>query len=71
MIRSHVIDISGVFAGAAIQTSDRYRFVAVDPRLEALNQSEFPSLADIRRAAALLMTTGPIQPDRSNHYERD
>jgi len=60
MIQSHVIDISGVFAGAAVKTSGVFRFVAVDPRLEDLDQSEWPSLAEIRRVAAHVLHTGQL-----------
>ena len=60
MIQSHVIDVGGVFAGAAVKTSEKFRFIAVDPRLEDLDQSEWPSLADIRRVVAHLMHTGSL-----------
>jgi energy-converting hydrogenase Eha subunit G len=60
MIQSHVIDISGVFAGAAVKTSGVFRFVAVDPRLEDLDQSEWPSLSEIRRVATHVIHTGQL-----------
>jgi hypothetical protein len=62
MIQSHVIDISGVFAGAAVKTSGVFRFVAVDPRLEDLDQSEWPSLSEIRRVATHVIHTGQLPP---------
>ena len=60
MHQSHVIEVSGVFAGAAMETDNRFRFIAVDPRLEDLDQSEWPSLSDIRRVAAHVLTTGRL-----------
>jgi hypothetical protein len=62
MIQSHVIDVAGVFAGAAIRTPTNYRFMAVDPRVEDLDQSEWPSLADVRRVVCHLMRTGQLPP---------
>jgi hypothetical protein len=49
MFQSHVIEVAGVFAGAAVNEAGIYRFVAVDPRFEELDGSEWPSLPDIRR----------------------
>jgi hypothetical protein len=60
MLQSHVIDIGGIFAGAAVRAADRYRFIAVDPRLEDLDQSEWPTLADVQRVAAHLLRTGRL-----------
>ena len=60
MIQSHVIEVAGVFAGAAVRTSERFRFIAVDPRLEDLDQSEWPSLAEIQRVAAHVINTGRL-----------
>jgi hypothetical protein len=62
MIQSHVIEVAGVFAGAAVRTSERFRFIAVDPRLEDLDQSEWASLAEIRRVAAHVINTGRLPP---------
>ena len=66
MIQSHVIDVSGVFVGAAVKTSKNFRFVAVDPRLEDLDQSEWPSLSDIQRVAAHMIHTGRLPETRPN-----
>ncbi|HEX3350926.1 MAG TPA: hypothetical protein VHS58_22770 [Acetobacteraceae bacterium] len=64
MIESHVIEISGTFAGAAVRTANAYRFIAVDPRVEDLDQSEWPSLGEVHRIVGHLLTTGrlPSQP---------
>ncbi len=64
MMRSHVIEVSGAFAGAAINVAGTYRFVAVDPRVEELDGSEWQSLADVQRVVAHLLTTGRL-PVRS------
>ncbi len=60
MIESHVIDVAGTFAGAAVRTPTAFRFIAVDPRVEDLDQSEWPSLAEVRRIVAHLMQTGRL-----------
>jgi len=60
-MQSYVIDVAGTFAGAAIRTPSRdgesFRFVAVDPRVGELDQSEWPSLEAVRRAAAQMLRT--------------
>jgi hypothetical protein len=66
MLQSHIIDVDGVFVGAAIRIDRGYRFVATDFRLEELDSSIWPTLEDVRRIArrALLAATssGPISP---------
>jgi hypothetical protein len=66
MLQSHIIEIDGVFVGAAIRIDRGYRFVATDLRLEGLDSSIWPTLADVRRVArrALQLATsaGPIAP---------
>ncbi|HUA77454.1 MAG TPA: hypothetical protein VMA86_07260 [Acetobacteraceae bacterium] len=61
MMQSYVIDVAGTFAGAAIRTSslqgESFRFVAVDPRVRALDQSEFPSLDAVRHTVARVLRT--------------
>ncbi len=51
MFQSHVIDIDGVFVGAAVRLHEGYRFVATDLRLEEIDGSLWPSLDDVRRVA--------------------
>ena len=63
MKQSHVIEVSGVFAGAAVNTSGYFRFIAVHPRLGELDRSEWPSLSDVRSAVTHVMTTGRL-PER-------
>ena len=65
MIQSHVIDISGTFAGAAVRSVGGFRFVAVDPRVEDLDGSEWASLPDVRRVVGHLLVTGRLPPRRS------
>lgn len=55
MFQSQVIEISGVFAGIAITVPGKFRFVAIDPRLEDLDATEWPSVADIRRLVTAMM----------------
>jgi hypothetical protein len=46
MFQSHVIDVSGTFAGAALSYGGKYRFVAVDPAsscLTAANGRRWPT----------------------------
>ena len=71
MLQSHIIDLDGVFVGAAIRIDRGYRFVATDFRLEELDSSIWPTLEDVRRVArrALVSATsaGPISPALHSH----
>jgi hypothetical protein len=58
MLQSHVIDIDGAFVGAAIRLERGYRFIATDMRVEDLDGSIWPSLADVQRLARQLYLTG-------------
>ena len=49
MLQSHIIEIDGVFVGAAVRIDGGYRFVATDFRLKGLDSSILPTLADVRR----------------------
>jgi hypothetical protein len=57
MLQSHIIDIDGVFVGAAVRIDRGYRFVATDFRLEDLDSSVWPTLADVRRVARRVYLT--------------
>ena len=57
MLQSHIIDIDGVFVGAAVRIDRGYRFIATDLRLEQLDSSIWPTLADIRRVARRVYLT--------------
>ena len=58
MLQSHVIEIDGAFVGAAVRLDTGYRFIAVDLRMEELDGTTWPSLADVRRLADRLFRTG-------------
>ncbi len=66
MFQSHVIEIAGTFAGAAVNAGgtapERFRFVAVDPRVEDLDGSEWLTLPDLKRVVSHLLTTGRLPP---------
>jgi hypothetical protein len=66
MLQSHIIDIDGVFVGAAIRIDRGYRFVATDIRMEALDSSIWPTLTDLQRVARRVYrdatSAGPISP---------
>jgi hypothetical protein len=70
MSQSCIIDIDGVFVGAAIRIDQGYRFVATDLRLEELDSSVWPTLADVRRVARRVFrdatSAGPISPPLHN-----
>lgn len=58
MLQSHVIDIDGTFVGAAVRLDNGYRFIATDIRLDDLDGTIWPSLADVKRLARRLFLTG-------------
>ncbi len=58
MLQSHVIDVDGAFVGAAIRLDRGYRFIATDMRLEELDGTIWPTLADVKRLARGLCLTG-------------
>ncbi|MDR3535723.1 MAG: hypothetical protein P4L71_04405 [Acetobacteraceae bacterium] len=62
MLQSHVIDIDGAFVGAAVRLDTGYRFIATDIRLEELDGTVWPSLADVKRLARSLYLTGRFAP---------
>jgi hypothetical protein len=66
MLQSHIIEIDGVFVGAAIRIDRGYRFVATDLRMEELDSSIWPTLADVRRVARRVYqnatSAGPLSP---------
>lgn len=52
MKQSHVIEIDGVFVGAAAFYGDSYRFVGVHSRLKELDGHRFADLSQVREAAS-------------------
>ena len=71
MLQSHVIDIDGTFVGAAMRTDNGYRFIATDLRVEDLDGSVRPSLAEIRRLARQLFLTGRFGAAPSQTLSRE
>jgi hypothetical protein len=51
MLQTHVIDIDGAFVGAAVRLDIGYRFIATDMKLDDLDGSIWPNLADVQRLA--------------------
>ena len=66
MHQSHVIEVSGQLAGAAVSHDGRFRFVAIDPRVEELDGSIWSALPDVRRVVGHLMNTGRLPPAGSD-----
>ena len=60
MLKSMVIEVDGEFAGAAVDHDGQFRFVAVDWRVEELDDSLWPSVPDMRRVVGHLLTTGRL-----------
>jgi hypothetical protein len=58
MLQSHPIVIDGVFVGAAVRLDCGYRFIATNMRLEELDQTIWPTLAEVQRLARRLYLTG-------------
>lgn len=58
MLQSHVIEIDGTFVGAAVRLDSGYRFIATDIRLDELDGTIWPTLADVKRLARRLFLTG-------------
>jgi hypothetical protein len=61
MLQSHVIDIDGKFVGAAVRLDSGYRFIATDMKLEDLDGSIWPTLADVQRLARRVYLGGKAQ----------
>ncbi len=51
MDQSHVIEVNGVFVGAAVRMAEGFRFVAVDLRVGGLDGRMAGTLAETRRLA--------------------
>jgi hypothetical protein len=66
MLQSHIIEVDGAVVGAAVRLDIGFRFVATDIRVEELDGSVWPSLAELRRLAGGLYRTGrlslPVPP---------
>jgi len=60
MFQSHVIDVGGRFVGVAIAYPGKFRFVAVDPRVDELDGSEWRTLPDVHGVVRHLLLTGTV-----------
>jgi len=60
MLKSHIITIDGAFVRAAVRLDYGYRFIATDTRMDELDRSVWPTLADIQRLTAQLHRTGRL-----------
>jgi hypothetical protein len=58
--QSHVIEIDGIFVGAAARYGDSYRFVGVDSRLMEMDGQHFAQLSDVREAASRTYRRAPF-----------
>jgi hypothetical protein len=58
MLQSHVIDIDGAFVGAAVRLDKGYRFIATNMKLDDLDGSIWPTLADVQRLARRIYLGG-------------
>lgn len=67
MLQSHVIDIDGAFVGAAIRLDTGYRFIATDMKLDDLDGSIWPTLADVKRLARRLYLGGQLTSPPDTH----
>jgi hypothetical protein len=66
MLQSHVIDIDGTFVGAAVRLDTGYRFIATDLKLDDLDGSIWPTLADVQRLARrIYLGGGAMNPPHS------
>lgn len=66
MLQSHIVEVDGAFVGVAVRIDRGYRFVATDLRLEELDTSIWPTLADVQRLARRFLlsatTASPLPP---------
>jgi phage gp46-like protein len=58
--QSYVIEIDGVFVGAAAFYGDSYRFVGVHSRLKELDGQRFSDLSQVKEAASRTYRLAPL-----------
>ena len=61
MFQSYVIEINGIFIGAAVPAEGGFRFRAVHPQVDELDGFKWSSLDALRQGAAHLFRTGRLQ----------
>ncbi|WP_149538935.1 hypothetical protein [Siccirubricoccus phaeus] len=66
MIRSQPIDIDGRFVGVAVQSSQRWHFVALEPALSDLDGAGFDTAEEAARIARAVLRrarqAAPVAP---------
>ena len=67
MLQSHVIDVDGAFVGAAVRLDKGYRFIATDMKLDDLDGSIWPTLADVQRLARKMYQGGRTTSPARTH----
>ena len=60
MKQSYVIEIDGIFVGAAAFYGDSFRFVGVDARLKELDGQRFTDLSQVKEAATRTYRRAPL-----------
>ena len=58
MFQSHVIEVNGTFIGAAVPMIGGYRFRAVHPQVDELDNLSWASLDELRQATGSFFRTG-------------
>ena len=71
MHQSHVIEVSGRFAGAAMSHGGAFRFVAVEPQVGELDRSLWPNLPAMQQAVTHLMRTGRLPAGQPGAQAKD
>ena len=66
MKQSYVIEIDGIFVGAAALYGNRYRFVGIDSRLKEIDGQHFSELSEVREAASRMCRRAPFEPTRES-----
>ena len=61
MIQSHVIEVNGVFIGAAVPLAGGFRFRAVHPQVDDLDGFSWSSLQELRHATGYLFRTSRLR----------
>jgi hypothetical protein len=67
MLQSHIIDVDGAFVGAAVRLDKGYRFIATDMKLDDLDGSIFPTLAEAQRLARRVYLGGRVTTAARTH----
>ncbi len=59
MRQSYIIEIDGIFVGAAVFYGDGYTFKGVDSRMKDMDGQHFAQLSDVREAASRAYRRAP------------